>query len=142
MSRLEERIRYVVEGRQRAEARLADLQAQNAQWAAREADAKAEAETIAEQIAAADEQAEILAAQAEEQGMTAPQFEDAVRAAQGRANDQRTQVTQVQQQIQVLAADSRHIDEQTRALRTRRERLAAEEAPGPGRAGPEAAWPR
>ncbi|MFO1337895.1 MAG: chromosome segregation protein SMC [Burkholderiaceae bacterium] len=126
VSRLEERIRYVVEGRQRAEARLADLQAQNAQWAAREADAKAELETIAEQIAAADEQAEILAAQAEEQGMTAPQFEDAVRAAQGRANDQRTQVTQVQQQIQVLAADSRHIDEQTRALRTRRERLAAE----------------
>jgi chromosome segregation protein len=33
VSRLEERIRYVVEGRQRAQQRLADLQAQNAQWA-------------------------------------------------------------------------------------------------------------
>jgi chromosome segregation protein len=32
----------------------------------------------------------------------------------------------VQQQIQVLAADSRHIEEQSRALKTRRERLAAE----------------
>jgi chromosome segregation protein len=126
VSRLEERIRYVVEGRQRAEARLADLQAQNAQWASREADAKAELETIAEQIAAADEQAEVLAAQAEEQAMSAPQFEDAVRAAQAKANEQRTQVAQVQQQIQVLAVESRNIDEQSRALRTRRERLAAE----------------
>ncbi|HJV70602.1 chromosome segregation protein SMC, partial [Ideonella sp.] len=126
VSRLEERIRYVVEGRQRAEARLADLQAQNAQWAARQGDAEAELETIAEQIAAAEEQAEILAAQAEEQSMSAPQFEDAVRAAQAKANEQRGQVTQVQQQIQLLAVESRNLDEQTRALRTRRERLAAE----------------
>ena len=35
VSRLEERIRYVVEGRQRAQARLAELQAQNAMWADR-----------------------------------------------------------------------------------------------------------
>ncbi|HEX5682868.1 MAG TPA: chromosome segregation protein SMC [Ideonella sp.] len=126
VSRLEERIRYVVEGRQRAEARLADLQAQNAQWASRKEDAEVELETIAEQIAAAEEQAEILAAQAEEQSMSAPSFEDGVRAAQAKANEQRTHVTQVQQQIQVLAAESRNIDEQTRTLRTRRERLAAE----------------
>jgi chromosome segregation protein len=126
VSRLEERIRYVVEGRQRAEARLADLKAQNEQWDTRRADAEAELETIAEQIAAAEEQAEILAAQAEEQSMSAPQFEDAVRAAQARANEQRGQVTQVQQQIQLLAAESRNIDEQTRALRTRHERLATE----------------
>ena len=33
VSRLEERIRYVVEGRQRVEQRLAELKAQNAQWA-------------------------------------------------------------------------------------------------------------
>jgi len=126
VSRLEERIRYVVEGRQRAEARLADLQAQNAQWASRKDDAEVELETIAEQIAAAEEQAEILAAQAEEQSMSAPNFEDGVRAAQAKANEQRTLVTQVQQQIQVLAAESRNIDEQTRTLRTRRERLATE----------------
>ncbi len=126
VSRLEERIRYVVEGRQRAEARLADLQAQNAQWASRKDDAEVELETIAEQITAAEEQAEILAAQAEEQSMSAPNFEDGVRAAQAKANEQRTHVTQVQQQIQVLAAESRNIDEQTRTLRTRRERLATE----------------
>ena len=126
VSRLEERIRYVVEGRQRAEARLAELSQQNSQWTDRQAQAEAELETIAEQMAAAEEQSEVLAAQAEEEAGTGPALEDAVRAAQASANAQRNVVAQVQQQIQLLAADSRHIEEQTRALRTRRERLAAE----------------
>ncbi|MEK8045849.1 chromosome segregation protein SMC [Ideonella margarita] len=126
VSRLEERIRYVVEGRQRAEARLAELKTQSEQWAERQFGAEAELETIAEQMAAAEEQAEILAAQAEEEAGAGPQHEDAVRAAQATANAQRALVAQVQQQIQVLAAESRNIEEQTRALRTRRERLAAE----------------
>ncbi|MDN3921728.1 chromosome segregation protein SMC [Roseateles violae] len=126
VSRLEERIRYVVEGRQRVEARLIELQAQNHQWQERSVQAQDEMETIAAQIAMAEEQSEILAAQAEEQAAQLPNAEDAVRAAQGRANEQRLAVTQVQQQIQVLAAESRNIDEQSRQLRTRRERLAAE----------------
>ena len=126
VSRLEERIRYVVEGRQRAESRLQDLKAQNAQWAEREDAAKLELEDIAEQIIAADEEAETLSAQAEEQGAQLPTFEDAVRAAQGRSNGQRAEVAQVQQQIQVLAADSRNVEEQSRQLKTRRERLAGE----------------
>ena len=126
VSRLEERIRYVVEGRQRAQARLGELQAQNEQWQQRREEALIEQETIAEQIAAAEEQAEILAAQAEEEAGSSPQHEEAVRAAQARANEQRTVVAQVQQQIQVLAAESRNIDEQSRGLRARRERLASE----------------
>ncbi|MET0520280.1 MAG: chromosome segregation protein SMC, partial [Burkholderiaceae bacterium] len=126
VSRLEERIRYVVEGRQRAEARRVELQAQNAQWQERAVQAQDEQGTVGEQIATAEEQSEILAAQAEEQAANLPNAEDAVRAAQGRANEQRAVVTQVQQQIQVLAAESRNIDEQSRQLRTRRERLAAE----------------
>ncbi|MCV2361168.1 chromosome segregation protein SMC [Paucibacter sp. TC2R-5] len=126
VSRLEERIRYVVEGRQRVEARLIELQAQNQQWQERSLQSKDELETIAEQIAAAEEQSEILAAQAEEQALNLPNAEDAVRAAQARANEQRALVVQVQQQIQVLAAESRSVEEQTRQLRTRRERLAAE----------------
>ncbi|MCK9687453.1 chromosome segregation protein SMC [Scleromatobacter humisilvae] len=126
VSRLEERIRYVVEGRQRAEQRLAELQAQNAQWVARQEDAKFELEQNAEQIAGAAEQAELLAAQAEEESMRLPDVEEAVRMAQARASGQRGEVTQVQQQIQVLAAESRSIEEQARALRSRRERLAAE----------------
>ncbi len=126
VSRLEERIRYVVEGRQRAQTRLAELQSQNGQWAERETAAKAELDDIAGQIESADEQAAVLDAQAEEQAAQLPQHDDALRAAQGRSNEQRGAVVQVQQQIQVLAADSRHIDEQARQLRARRDRLATE----------------
>jgi chromosome segregation protein len=126
VSRLEERIRYVVEGRQRAEARLAELQVQNAQWLDRQEQAKFELESNAEAIAGAAEQAELLAAQAEEEGLRLPDSEEAVRLAQSKMSGQRGEVTQVQQQIQVLAAESRSIEEQSRALRGRRERLAAE----------------
>jgi chromosome segregation protein len=126
VSRLEERIRYVVEGRQRAEARLADLKVQNAQWLDRREQATLELEQNAEAIAAAGEQAELLAAQAEEESMRLPDAEEAVRVAQSKASGQRGEVTQVQQQIHVLAAESRSIEEQSRALRGRRERLAAE----------------
>ncbi|UXH80261.1 chromosome segregation protein SMC [Roseateles amylovorans] len=126
VSRLEERIRYVVEGRQRLEQRLVELQAQNQQWQERAEQAQAELDDVATQIAQAEEQSEILAAQAEDQAMKLPEVEDQLRAAQGRANEQRTQVTQVQQQIQVLAAESRSVDEQLKGLRGRRERLAQE----------------
>ena len=126
VSRLEERIRYVVEGRQRVQRRLVDLQSQTGQWQQRHDDAQAELETIAEQIETAQEQAELLSAQAEDQAAAQPDVEDALRAAQARANTQRGQVSQVQQQISVLAADSRNVDEQTRQLRGRRERLQGE----------------
>ncbi|PIM51727.1 chromosome segregation protein SMC [Roseateles chitinivorans] len=126
VSRLEERIRYVVEGRQRLEQRLVELQAQNQQWQERAEQAQLELDDVATQIAQAEEQSEILAAQAEDQAMKLPEVEDQVRAAQARANEQRTQVTQVQQQIQVLAAESRSVDEQLKGLRGRRERLAQE----------------
>ena len=128
VSRLEERIRYVVEGRNRVEQRIAELKAQDQQWQERSALAAEELDNIAAQIAMAEEQSEILAAQAEEQSLNLPTIEDGLRAAQGKANEQRVHVTQVQQQIQVLAADSRNIEEQSRTLRTRRERLATERA--------------
>ncbi|KGM39138.1 chromosome segregation protein SMC [Aquabacterium sp. NJ1] len=126
VSRLEERIRYVVEGRQRVEQRLAELKGQNDQWAERKAAAEFELEELAEKMMAAEEQAEILAAQAEELAGNIPAFEDAVRAATTRANEQRGVAGQVQQQIQLLAAESRNIDDQSRQLNLRRERLATE----------------
>ena len=126
VSRLEERIRYVVEGRQRAQQRLAELNAQNAQWAERQQTAAAELQDAAAQIEGADEQAGVLAAQAEEQGFELPTLDDAVRAASATANRQRQEVAQVQQQIQVLAAESRSIEEQSRGLKGRHERLAGE----------------
>ena len=123
VGRLEAEIRFVVEGRQRAEQRLATLQEQIGQWAARKDDALAEIERLAELALLGDEQTELLSAQVEEQAQQLPDLEDALLAAQSAANDQRGSVMQVQQQIQVLAAEQRGIEEQFRQVTTRRERL-------------------
>src|SRR6478672_13006734 len=121
VGRLEAEIRFVVEGRQRAEQRLQQLKEQTGQWAARKDDAAAELDTLAGQSVDAEEKAALLAAQVEEQAMALPDLEDALRQSQAKANEQRTGVAQVQQQIQVLAADQRNIEEQSRQLTTRRE---------------------
>ncbi len=126
VSRLEERIRYVVDSRQRTEQRLAELAAQDALWHERSAQAQGEIEQLAASIVEADERAELLAAQAEEQSLRLPDAEDALQAARSRSNEQRALVAQVQQQIQVLSAESRSVDEQSRQLRTRRDRLGGE----------------
>ncbi|MDE1998030.1 MAG: chromosome segregation protein SMC, partial [Burkholderiales bacterium] len=63
---------------------------------------------------------------AEELATNVPALEDAVRAATQRANEQRGVAGQVQQQIQLLAAESRNIDDQSRQLNLRRERLSTE----------------
>jgi chromosome segregation protein len=126
VSRLEERIRYVVDSRARAMQRIDELKAQDASWQQRSGDASRELAAAAQQIAAVDEQAKGLAAQAEEQAQQQPALDDALRAAQARSNEQRAKVTEVQQQIQLLAADSRNVDEQARALRGRRDKLATE----------------
>jgi chromosome segregation protein len=126
VSRLEERIRFVVEGRQRLEQRRIDLAEQMRQWEQRRAQALAEQAQVAGEISAADERCEVLVAQVSEQADLLPGLDEAVSAAQARANEQRTVVNAVQQQIQVLAEQSRHIEEQQRAAHQRRERLAAE----------------
>ncbi len=126
VSRLEERIRYVVEGRQRTEQRLAELKGQSEQWAERRTQAEFELEELAEKMMAAEEQSEVLAAQAEELAGQLPALEDAVRLSAQKANDQRGVAGQVQQQIQLLAAESRNIEDQSRQLNLRRERLHTE----------------
>jgi chromosome segregation protein len=126
VGRLEAEIRFVVEGRQRVEQRLIQLKEQVAQWATRRDDALAETETLEAQGLEAEEKATILAAQVEDQARQWPDLEDALRQAQARATEQRASVGQVQQQIQVLAADQRNIEEQSRALTLRREKLSAD----------------
>ena len=123
VGKLEAEIRYVVEGRQRVETRLAQLAEQIAQWSARKDDAEAEMDTLAATGVDAEERAELLAAQVQEQALQMPDLEEAVRKSQNDANAQRATVVQVQQQIQVLAAEQRSIDEQSRQLDTRHERL-------------------
>jgi len=128
VSRLEERIRYVVEGRQRVEQRLADLASQNTQWSERRGSDEAERDRLAQQIVSAEQTAHDQSVAVEAHAATLPALDDAVRAAQTRANEQRQAVSLVQQQIQLLAADARNLDEQARSLRARRERLATEAA--------------
>jgi chromosome segregation protein len=126
VGRLEAEIRFVVEGRQRVEQRLLQLKEHTAQWAGRKDEALAEVETLAAQAVEAEEKSTLLAAQVEEQGMQLPDLEEALRQAQQKSSEQRGNVAQVQQQIQVLAADQRNIEEQSRQLTQRRERLTAD----------------
>ncbi len=127
VGRLEAEIRFVVEGRQRAEARLIQIKEQTAHWAQQSEEAHHEIETLAEKALNSEEHAITLAAQVEEQANQLPELEEALRVAQQRSNEQRGSVVQVQQQIQVLAADQRNIEEQSRALEVRRERLSADQ---------------
>ncbi len=126
VGRLEAEIRFVVDGRLRVEQRLAQLREQTSQWAKRKEDAATETESLAGQAFDAEEKAGLLAAQTEEQLTQLPALEEGLRKAQGKASEQRAGVAQVQQQIQVLAAEQRHIEEQSRALVLKRERLAAD----------------
>lgn len=126
VGRLEAEIRFVVEGRQRVEERLITLKEQSTQWATRKEDALAEVESLAELALVGEEKTELLAAQLEEQAQALPDLEDALRLAQNSANEQRASVTNVQQQIQVLAAEQRNIEEQSRQLQVRHERLSAD----------------
>ena len=95
VGRLEAEIRFVVEGRQRAEQRLVKLKEQAAQWATRAADAHTEIESLAEQAAQAEDQSITLSAQVEEQLHILPDLEEALRTAQAKSNEQRTHVAQV-----------------------------------------------
>lgn len=127
VGRLEGEIRFVVEGRQRVEQRLVQLREQMGQWGRRREEAEAEIETLAGAGVDAEEQAVMLAAQLEEHDARMPDLEEAVQRAQDEANAQRSTVAQVQQQIQVLAADQRNIEEQSRQLTQRSERLRADQ---------------
>ena len=126
VSRLEERIRYVVDARTRAQARWLELKSQNALWAERQQQAQTEVAMLATQIEAAQEQSAALAAQAQKQTHALAAERDALRHAQAAVNTQRGLVAQVQQQIQVLAADRRGVDEQSGQLRARRDKLSGE----------------
>jgi len=126
VGRLEAEIRFVVDGRIRVEQRLTQLKEQTTQWATRKQEAALETESLSAQALDAEEKSALLAAQSEEQASQLPALEELLRSAQAKANEQRTDVAQVQQQIQVLAADQRNIEEQSRSLNLRLERLTAD----------------
>ncbi|MGC9561130.1 chromosome segregation protein SMC [Brachymonas sp. M4Q-1] len=126
VGRLEAEIRHVIDNRDRAARRQIQLAEQMAQWQARREEAEQEAETLAARDLESEEQAAMLEAQVEEQAQQLPELEDALRRAQHKASEYRAAATQVQQQIQVLAAEQRSVGEQRRQQEQRRERLLAD----------------
>ncbi len=127
VGKLEAEIRYVVEGRARVQLRLTQLAAQIAEWASRSSEADTELAGLAGAGDDAEEQAELLAAQVEEQAAQLPGLEDALHQARSKSEAQRALVAQVQQQIQVLAAEQRSMAEQARQHELRHERLRGDQ---------------
>jgi chromosome segregation protein len=126
VSRLEERIRYVVEGRQRIEQRLAELRGQDAQWGERRLLAAQEVDTAVKSIMDAASLESTLAASVDDHAQNLPGLDEALRTARAAADEQRGKAAEVQRDLQVLAAERRSAEEQLRALRPRRERLDTE----------------
>lgn len=127
VGRLEAEIRFVVEGRARVEQRITALKAQSVEWADRKAKAEQESQRLSTEGVAANEKESLLSTQVQEQVSQLPALEEAWRQAQSKANDQRNSVTQVQQQIQLLAAEQRNIEDQSRQFNTRLERLTTDQ---------------
>lgn len=126
VGKLEAAIRYVSDSRERSERRLSELQSQMTDWEERRQSAESDIETTAGALETAAEQLELLAAQSEDEGTRVPELEEALNRRQREADAQRNAVLEVQQQIQLLAAEQRSIDEQAHALEQRRARLAGE----------------
>ena len=126
VSRLEERIRYVASGRERLARQRVELEAQSTAWRARETEAGDEHSRIGTEIESAERNAEALAVDLESAAAASGAAEESLREAQARSHEQRSSVAAVQQQIQVLAAEARGVDERWTQAEARRERLLAE----------------
>ena len=127
VSRLEERIRHVVEGRERVGRQRADLEAQSAGWRTREAEAVEEQGRIGLGLESSAVAADALSTQLEAHAAGHAGLDTALRDAERVSAEQRSLVTAVQQRIQVSAAESRGVDERLDQAQARRGRLLAEE---------------
>lgn len=128
VGKLEAEIRYVVEGRNRAQQRLQEILVQSTSWQQREQQAHDERKKIAEQMQDVQEEVVLLQAQCEQDAVQTPELEEQLRLKQQAVNTQRQAVLQVQQQIQMLANEQGLVDEQIQGLQQRRQRLAAEKS--------------
>ena len=127
VSRIEERIRYVAEGRERVARQRADLGGQRQAWLARESEARAEHERAGAGIEEAKSTSAAFAGRITAQTATLAAASAALRAAQAASGAQRDVVSGVAQQIQVAAAETRGIGERMSQAEARRERLLGEE---------------
>jgi chromosome segregation protein len=127
VSRLEERIRYVAQQRERLVRQRAELEAQSAAWRTRESEAGAERERLGAQVATAEHSVTELGAKLQAHGQVVADAEVRLHEAEAHSAAQRSVVAAAQQQIQVSAAEGRGVDERLAEATARRDRLLAEE---------------
>ncbi len=128
VSRIEGDIRVIVETRRNVEQRRAQLAEQCHRWATQQSDAAAEltqlelrSQGMREQLQQASDAASALSA-------ATPSLQEALAQAQEAANAQRLAVIEVQQQLQLLALEQRHDEEQITEAEARLERLRGDQA--------------
>ncbi len=127
VSRLEERIRYVAEGRERIARQRQDLEAQSGAWRLREEEARREHGEAGARIDAAERAAAEAVERSRGHAATLADLAAALRLAQANGSEQAAAVAAIQQEIQVCAAETRSIEERIDEARVRRERLVAED---------------
>lgn len=128
VGKLEAQIRFVVEGRNKAQQRLAEIQTQTDMWQQRQQQAGDELQDANVQLEQSQEQVALLEAQCEHEGEQTPELEEKLRVRQQEATAQRQAVLHVQQQIQMLSNEQGLLEEQLQNLQERRERLNAEKS--------------
>ena len=128
VGRLEAEIRFVVEGRQRAQDRLQQIQTQLSHWTQEAAKANEQAQSLTQDQTAAQTLLAKVQGQRKDLAEQQPAAEQAWRGALKLSQDQAALVNQVQQQIQVLAAEQRGLQEQLRQLEQRQSRLQTDQS--------------
>ena len=126
VGRLEAEIRFVVEGRDRAQARLVQIQTQTQQWTSQAAQSLADTEKLHADKSAIDLQIHQMQGVQGSQQKQLPELEAQSSTARQALQNQSQQVNQVQQHMKVLAAEQSGLQEQTRQLQLRLDRLQAD----------------
>ncbi|MFM7801159.1 MAG: chromosome segregation protein SMC, partial [Limnohabitans sp.] len=123
VGRLEAEIRFVVEGRERAKDRLAQIQNQIQQWTDQAAQSLDAIEKLHVDHSGVALQINQLQATQNAQQSQIPILEVQSNTARQALQDQSQLVNQVQQQMKVLAAEQSGLQEQSRQLQIRLDRL-------------------
>lgn len=127
VGKLEAEIRFVLEGKQRIEARIKAITAQQQTWEKTAQQAQEEQAALETDDESANERSEMLQAQVQEQAELIPELEQAWHTSRKNAEQERQYVQEVQQQLQVLSAEQRSLQERKNQLQQRLERLTLEQ---------------
>jgi len=123
VGRLEAEIRFVVEGKQRAQERLQQIQQQSLQWQGQSESAQAETVNLQDKSTELTGQLSQLQTDLQDRQSRMPEIELAWSDARKQVQQQAESVNQIQQQMKVLAAEQRGLQQQSMQLEQRLDRL-------------------